>query len=167
MPTFATSETYTGINNRKMIKPISRILAIIALAAATLSCSKALLGGNDNPLDGDLKLAVSGVASDVASNTPLSGIKITFTAYPASNPHSVLPLVTKTVYTDSKGVYSVEVEGFSENVSCTLTAESTNQNQVKYEALTNKIHVTWSGSSFDQKKKIFVVNDCNFQMKKK
>lgn len=167
MLTFATSETYTGINNRTMIKTIARILALTSIAAAMLSCSKALLGGDENPLDGDLKLTVSGIASDVASNTPLSGIKITFTAYPASNPHSILPLVTKTVYTDSKGVYSVEAEGFSENVTCTLTAESTNQSQFRYETLTNKIHVAWSGSSFDQSKGLFVVNDCNFQMKKK
>ena len=83
-----------------------------------------------------------------------------------SNPLSIIPLATKTVYTDGNGVYTVEVEGFSENIICTLTAECTNQNQIKYEAQTNKVHVSWNGISFDQSKGVFVVNDCNFQMKK-
>ena len=165
MLTFATSETYTGINNRKMIKTITKILALIALATATLSCSKAFLGGDENPLDGNLALIVNGVASDVVSNAPLTGIKVVFEAYPASNPNSVLPLVKKTVYTDGNGVYTLEVEGFIEAITCTLTAGSTNQNDTRYETLTNKILVSWEGSSFDAEKGLFVVNDCNFQMK--
>ena len=155
----------TGIKHRTMIKTITKILALIVLAAATSSCSKAFLGGDDVSHDGDLTMIVSGVASDVATNAPLTGIKVTFSAYPADNSNSILPLVTKTVYTDGNGVYSVEANGFSENVTCTLTAESTSQNETSYETMTNKILVTWSGSSFDQGKGRFVVNDCNFQMK--
>lgn len=166
MLTFATSETYTGTNNRKMIKTITKILSLIVIATATLSCAQVFLGEKDSSLEGDLKIIVSGVASDVTTNTPLTGIKITFAAYPASNPLSIIPLATKTVYTDGNGVYTVEVEGFSENIICTLTAECTNQNQIKYEAQTNKVHVSWNGISFDQSKGVFVVNDCNFQMKK-
>lgn len=148
-----------------MIKTITRILALIALATATLSCSKAFLEEKDDNLDGDLTITVSGVASDVATNTPLTGIKVTFAAYPSDNSISILPLTTKTVYTDGNGVYAVEVTGFSENITCTLTAESTGQHETKYEAMTNKILVSWNGSSFDMSKGIFIVNDCNFQMK--
>ena len=148
-----------------MIKTIVKILALIVLATATLSCSKAFLGGEDSNLDGDLTIIVSGVASDVATNAPLTGIKVTFAAYPADNSLSVLPLTNKTVYTDGNGVYTVEVKGFSENVTCTLTAESTAQNETAYETMTNKILVNWNGNSFDQSKGRFVVNDCNFQMK--
>lgn len=166
MLTFATSETYTGIKNRTMIKTITRILTLIVIATATLSCAQAFLGENESLQKGDLKIIVSGVASDVTTNSPLTGIKITFDAYPASNTHNIIPLATKTVYTDSNGVYTVEVGGFSENITCTLTAECTNQNQIKYEAQTNRVHVSWNGLSFDQSKGVFVVNDCNFQLKK-
>ena len=148
-----------------MIKTFTKILALIVFAASTLSCSMAFLDGEEAHLDGNLTIAVSGVASDVATNTPLTGIKVTFAAYPADNPISILPLATKTVYTDGNGVYTVEVTGFNENVTCTLTAESTDQNEVRYEPMTNKILVSWTGNSFDAKKGIFVVNDCNFQMK--
>jgi hypothetical protein len=148
-----------------MIKTFTRLLALIALATATLSCSKAFINGEDAVLDGDLTIVVSGVASDVATNTPLTGIKVTFAAYHSENSLSVLPLATKTVYTDSNGVYAVEVTGFSENVTCTLTAESTDQNETRYETMTNKIIVSWNGNSFDKIKGRFVVNNCNFQMK--
>lgn len=150
-----------------MIKTFTKILALIVLATATLSCSKAFLGGDDPSLDGELTIAVSGVASDVTTNVTLTGIKVTFAAYPADNSISILPLTTKTVYTDSNGVYTVEVKGLSGNLSCTLTAESTGQNETQYESMTNKILVSWTGNSFDSKKGMFVVNDCNFQMKSK
>lgn len=148
-----------------MIKTISKILALTVLATAALSCSKAFLDGEESNLDGNLKIIVSGAASDVVSNTPLTGIKVTFAAYPADNTISILPLTTKTVYTDGNGIYRVEVMGFSENITCTLTAESTEQNETGYETLSNRLHVTWNGNSFDQSKNTFIVNDCNFQMK--
>lgn len=148
-----------------MIKTITKILALVVFATAALSCSKAFLGTDDPGSAGERTIVVSGVVSDVATNNLLTGIKITFAAYSADNSISILPLTTKTVYTDGKGVYTVEVKGLSGNLNCTLTAESTEQSEVRYESMTNKVLVSWTGTSFDPKKGLFVVNDCNFQMK--
>ena len=143
-----------------MIKKLKKILALTILAVTSASCSMALLNDEESALDGDHRIIVTGVASDVATNKPLTDITVTFSAF-AENSLSVLPLASKTVTTDSKGVYTVEAFGFSEPVTCTLTAEGEG-----YAAMANKIVVTWTGSTFDSTSKTFYVNDCNFQMKK-
>ncbi len=148
-----------------MIKTIKKLSAITILAVSSMSCSLALLNDKEDPLDGNLKIVVNGVISDVATNAPISDIKVTFSAF-AENSPSVLPLISKTVHTDSKGVYTVEALGFSGPVTCTLTAESTEQTVAQYETMTNKIVATCSGNSLDSSSNTFVVNDCNFQMKK-
>ena len=143
-----------------MIKTLKKILALATLAAASTSCSMAFLNDEESSLDGDHRIIVTGVVSDVATNRPLSEIKVTFSAF-AENSLSILPLTSKTVNTDTKGEYTIEAFGFSEPVTCTLTAENP-----EYGTMTNKIVVTWTGSTFDSSSKTFIVNDCNFQMKK-
>lgn len=149
-----------------MTRFFKKLLTLTLLAISATSCSLALLSDESEKLDGDLKIVVTGVASDVVSNTPLTGIKITFSAY-KENSISILPLASQTVYTNSDGIYTIQVEGFSEAITCTITAESIEQDEVEYEEITSKIVVTWSGDSFDEETGTFFVNDCNFQLKKK
>ena len=148
-----------------MIKTFKKILALTLLSATAMSCSLAVLSDEEAHLDGDMRLVVNGVVSDVAANTPIKDIKITFSVF-AENSLSVLPLVSKTVYTDKNGEYSVEATGFSESITCRMTAESTEEGKQQYEPMENVIVVTWSGNSFDESNNTFYVNDCNFQMKK-
>lgn len=123
------------------------------------------LDGDDPSMDGDMTLVINGVVSDFDTNAPLPDMKVTFSAF-AENSISVLPLVSTTATTDSKGIYTFEIFGFSEPVTCTVTAESKEQTANGYKSLTNKIVVNWRGNSFDPYKRTFYVNDCNFQMKK-
>ena len=148
-----------------MIKTFKKLLALTLLSATAMSCSLAFLNDDEAYLDGDMKLVVNGVVSDVATNTPIQDIKITFSAF-AENSLSVLPLISKTVYTDINGEYSVETFGFSESITCRMTAESIEDMKQQYESMENVIVVTWSGNSFDESSHTFYVNDCNFQMKK-
>ena len=148
-----------------MIKTFKKILALTLLAAISASCSMAFLSDEEAAMDGDLTLVITGVVSDVVTNAPVSDIKVTFSAF-AENSLSVLPMISTNATTDSKGIYTVEVFGFSAPVTCTLTAESTELTANEYETMTNKIVVNWSGSSFDNASRTFYVNDCNFQMKK-
>ena len=148
-----------------MIKTLKKLLALVILSATAASCSLAFLNDEDTVLDGNLKIVINGVVSDVVTNASLTDIMVTFSAF-AENSPSVLPLISKTAYTDSDGIYSIEVAGFSDTITCILTAESTDQSQTQYESLENKIVVTWSGSSFDDNSNTFYVNDCNFQMKR-
>jgi hypothetical protein len=142
-----------------MIKTLKKLLAMAIIAASSSACSLALLNDDEEAaMDGEFKIVVNGVASDAKTNTPLTGTKVTFNAFP-ENSISVLPLISKTAYTDSKGIYNIEVEGFSEPVRCTLTAETD-----EFCTMTNKLLVTWCGNSFDYRSNTFYVNECNFQM---
>ena len=148
-----------------MIDKFKKISALILTAAVAMSCSSVLLL---DPKDKaqvveDLKLTVNGVVSDVTSNAPIEGMKITLQAY-AENSPSLLPDATKTVFTDDKGVYTIEATGFSGAVTCIVTAQSPEEADVKYETTSNKIVVNWSGSSFDAESNTAYINECNFQM---
>lgn len=145
-----------------MIKTLKKLLVLALTAAASMSCGLAFLSDDEAHLDGNLKIVVNGVVSDVATNAPLTDVEITFSAY-AENTLSILPLLSKTVSTNSKGEYTVEAYGFSEPVTCSMTAAGNDE----YKQMENKIVVTWSGNSFDERNDTFYVNDCNFQMEKK
>ena len=147
-----------------MITKLLRILAVTIFAATSLSCSMALLNDEEAALNGEFTISVNGVVSNIATNAPLEGVKVTFEAFDETS-LSVMPLITLTDVTDSKGVYTIKAKGFSDPVTCTITAESTEKTG-NYETLTNKVVVTWSGNSFDSESKTFFVNDCNFQMKR-
>mgnify|MGYP003288395037 FL=1 len=146
--------------NTKLLK----ILAVTIFATMSLSCSMALLNDEEAALNGEFTITVNGVVSNVVTNAPLEGMKITFEAFD-ENSLSVMPLISLTDVTDSKGVYTIKAKGFSDPVTCIITAESTEETG-QYETMTNKVVVTWSGNSFDPESKTFFVNDCNFQMKR-
>ena len=148
-----------------MIKIIKKILTLSLLTAVTTSCSMAFLGDQEAALNGNKTIVINGVVSDVVTNSPIPDMKITFSAY-GENSLSVMPLVSTVTTTDDNGIYTVEVFGFSDPVTCTVTAESTDETANEYETLTNKIVVTWSGTSYEAYTRTFYVNDCNFQMKK-
>lgn len=160
------TETYAGVTDRKMIKKLFNILALAVLSAASLSCSKALLSDYEEALKGEFTIAVNGVVSDVAANSPIKDINVTFSAY-AENAISVLPLSSMTVKTGVDGTYSIEMSGFSDPVTCIIQAESDEESDQQYESMSSEIVVTWAGNSFDPERKTFFVNDCNFQMEKK
>ena len=149
-----------------MIKKIKHILALTISAALSISCSTALLNEEKNMLYGDFAIVVNGVVSDVANNAPTENIQVTFSAF-AANSLSVMPLVSKTVMTESDGTYSFKVSGFSDPVTCKITAKSKEDAEKRYETMTNEVVVVWEGNSYDPKQKTFFVNDCNFQMEKK
>ena len=149
-----------------MNKYIKYILSLMLAAASAASCDVVLLSDDIAKNEDNLTVVVNGIVSDVASNSTLTGIKITFEAY-SGETISGSPLASKTVYTDSNGLYTVQAEGFSDAITCIVTAESTNQNEEQYETMTNKVVVTWAGSSYDMDKGTFFVNDCNFQMRKR
>lgn len=148
-----------------MIKKFKNLITLILVTASTLSCTSMILLADkvDSKHEDNLKLTVNGVVSDIASNLPISGVKITLEAH-AENTPTLLPDATKTVSTDENGVYTIEASGFSGTITCTLTAESPEDAAVKYETVTNKVVVTWEGSSFDEESNTAYVNECNFQM---
>lgn len=150
-----------------MIRKLANILTIILSATALLACDQVFLGDDNTTLDGEYSVMMSGLVSEIGGgNNPIAGIRITFSAF-EENSISVMPVVTKTVYTDGNGVYSVEAGGFSEAIRCTITASSTAQNSVQYEEQSQEILVTWNGDSFDPETSTFFVNNCNFLLKKK
>ena len=148
-----------------MIKKFKNILALTILAAISISCSTALLNDEETVLDGEFAIVVNGVVSDVVSNAPIKDIQVTFSAF-ATNSLSVMPLISKTASTKSDGTYSFKVFGFSDPVTCKITAMSKEDAENRYETMTNKVVVTWEGNSYDPDSKTFFVNDCNFQMEK-
>ena len=148
-----------------MIEKFKNILALTILAAISISCSTALLNDEETVLDGEFAIVVNGVVSDVVSNAPIKDIQVTFSAF-ATNSLSVMPLISKTMSTKSDGTYSFKVFGFSDPVTCKITAMSKEDAENRYETMTNKVVVTWEGNSYDPDSKTFFVNDCNFQMEK-
>ena len=149
-----------------MIEKFKNILALTILAAISISCSTALLNDEETVLDGEFAIVVNGVVSDVVSNAPIKDIQVTFSAF-ATNSLSVMPLISKTVSTKSDGTYSFKVFGFSDPVTCKITAMSKEDAENRYETMTNEVVVTWECNSYDPDSKTFFVNDCNFQMEKK
>ena len=148
-----------------MIEKFKNILALTILAAISISCSTALLNDEETVLDGEFAIVVNGVVSDVVSNAPIKDIQVTFSAF-ATNSLSVMPLISKTVSTKADGTYSFKVFGFSDPVTCKITAMSKEDAENRYETMTNEVVVTWEGNSYDPDSKTFFVNDCNFQMEK-
>ena len=149
-----------------MNKYIKYILSLMLAAASAVSCNVVFLSDDIAMNEDNLTVVVNGIVSDVTSNSTLTGIKITFEAFKGET-EAGSPLESKTVYTDSNGIYSLQAEGFTDAITCILTAESTDQNETQYVTLTNKIVVTWTGSSYDEEEGTFYVNNCNFQMLKR
>ena len=102
------------------------------------------------------------MVSDVDGN-PLEDITINFKAYPQDDADAS-PISSETVYTNSKGTYSIHADGDARQLLCTITAEDKSGT---YEIQTKQVIVTWKGSSYDAETNMFIVNDCNFQLSRK
>ena len=87
-----------------MTKKLIKILALTILTLTSASCSMALLNDDESSLNGEFTISVNGIVSDVETNEPLKGIKITFSAY-EENSISVIPLITRSVFTNPLGIY--------------------------------------------------------------
>lgn len=133
--------------------------------AASLSCSMAFVDNDSSSLEGDCTLIVTGSVSDVEADTPIKGIKISFSAYPQDRTSSK-PLFTQTVYSDSNGIYAIEAEGFENPVTCRITAESPDLEELPYKTSVQEVNVNWSGTGYDQENSRYFINDCDFKLSK-
>lgn len=132
---------------------------LLLISMAALSCSKG--PELETPVNEETyTIVISGTASDKEDSTPLEGIKIVL--------HAAEPIIdgegqihTKTVYTDSRGYFTLSAEGFTRHISCTVTAED-----VKgiYGFAQQNLNIAWSGPSFDEYTNYFYVNDCDFYL---
>ena len=87
-----------------MRKTIKKIIISLSAAAISTSCSLALVNNENEALEGDHKIVISGAVSELGTNNPLQGIKVTLQALPA-NVLYPLPILTLSEYTDNNGTY--------------------------------------------------------------
>lgn len=138
-------------------------MMLLALPAA-FSCEfVAMMDNSDNSVNGDGRLMITGTVSDMETRQPIEGIKVTFGAV-ATKADDNRTGFELTVYTDNKGTYAIEAEGFSKDIKCVLKAEDPDG---VYDSSTQEVDVKWSGVAFDEHKNTFIVNDCDFKLVKK
>ena len=139
------------------------IMMLLALPAA-FSCSADMSGNMKPGISAEAySLIISGVVSDKESSLPLEGIKISFSAYLMGQTDSS-PLSEMNVYTDNKGMYRIEAEGFREEITCRLTASDIEGTYSDSEQIMN---ISWEGVSYDYASGTFVVNAEEFKLEKK
>lgn len=138
-----------------MFKKHLHIFCILLLALSVTSCMK----DHYSMLAGEGTIIISGVISDKETGMPLKDIKV---VYEACSPKGSL-IVTKTAYTSDQGIYTIESEGYTTEVNCTVTAEGAEKG---YSQSMTDLHIDWSGSTFSVEKNTFYVNDCNFYLQK-
>lgn len=143
---------------------ISYIAALLSTATAVLSCSTGdFVPILDNePAYHNRSILITGIVSDTYGQ-PLEDITINFKAYPHDQADAS-PISSETVYTNSKGTYSIHSDGADLQLLCTITAEDESGT---YGIQTQQVIITWKGSSYDTETKIFIVNDCNFLLDRK
>ena len=140
------------------------IFIFLLAAVSALSCSKAILAdGSADIADGSGKVIINGTVSEKQGLIPLEGIKVTFTA--SQNSRSAnSPIIQKHGYSDSQGKFSIEAEGFSTPLRCSITAED--QDGI-YKGSGTTIDITWNGPTYDSARKTYIVNDCDLYLEKK
>ncbi len=111
-------------------------------------------------LSGEGTIIISGVISDKETGTPLKDIKVIYEAYSIKG----RLIATKTAYTSGEGIYTIESEGYTSEVNCTVAAEGEEKG---YSQSKTELHIDWSGSTFSTEQNAFYVNDCNFYLQKK
>ena len=137
---------------------IFSIAALLSVATAVLSCSVGVFDAMPD-MDGALPEKMISITGAVCSHDGqlLEDVAITFKSY-LQNDMDAAPITTETVYSNSKGEFSILAEGADIDL-CILTAEDPSG---LYESQTIQILVSWEGVSFDRLSNTYVVNDCNF-----
>ena len=143
---------------------ITYIAALLSVATAVLSCSVGIYDTMSD-MEGELLAKRISITGSVCSRDGqlLEDVAITFKSY-IQNDIEAAPINTETVYSNSKGEFSILSEGADVDLFCIVTAEDPNG---VYESQTCKIVVSWEGVSFDRLSNTYVVNDCNFVLNRK
>ena len=145
-------------------KSLLHITALLLTSMAVLSCSMEMEDGSlmeSNGVNDSNSVMVNGIIAD-EDKTPLEGICIQFEEFITVNGEEVL-FSSTTAHSDKTGMYTIYIQGAETTMRC--VAKATDGNGI-YQTQTKEIFVTWDGPSFDKDSKLFVVNDCNFIMKK-
>ena len=137
-----------------MIKKAAYIFCSLLLTLVT-SCSKADMF----MLEGEGTIIISGIISDKDSGKALKDIQVIYEAYSLRGKL----IDTKTVYSSSDGTYTIESNGYTTEINCSLKASDSKN---IYSAGEVEINVDWEGSPFNIEDGSFVVNNCNFYLKK-
>lgn len=138
------------------------MLMLLSLAIAASACSVEPLSDEHTDAYGTYTVVVSGTASDKETTLPCEGIRITLHAA-ESIIDGAGEVRTMTVYTDNRGRFTLKAEGFTRDISCTVTA-----NDIKgtYAYTRQDLNIFWKGTSFDAATGTFYVNDCDFFLEK-
>lgn len=153
----------------KRITSFTNIVTTLLLAStAVLSCSMDFdmqaPGSNNMESDAALqgnKIVITGVVAN-EDGLELKGISVSFLEYPENSEES-LPFGSFSTLTDEKGYYTIYADGPAEPMHCYVKVEDPED---VYAGQTAEIFVSWSGPSFDKESDMFVVNDCNFVLKR-
>ena len=144
-----------------MKRNILHILLMLLALPAAFSCDSFIsMDEVEAPKHGGLSLIINGTVSDSDTSMPIEGVKISFRAYP-KNGTTKKPLAELNVYTDNNGVYSIESQGFSEELTCIVQASDP---EGVYTSAEQEVGIPWSGTAFDEGNDCFIVNDCDFKL---
>lgn len=133
-------------------------------ATAALSCSDSLTEDLLPPSDQvRYEVVISGTASDMDTSLPIEEIRITLNATEKLG-NGKKKSYEKSSYTDNNGVFTMEVEGFTNPISVKLTAEDPNG---IYQSATHEIPMISWESSYNMAGNRFYVNECSFYLEKK
>ena len=147
--------------NRNILK---NILILLLSATAVLSCSEDLTEDLYNPSYKEgYAVVISGTASDMDTSLPIEEIRITLKATEELG-NDRMKSYEKSSYTDNNGVFTMEVEGFTNPISVKLTAEDPNG---IYQSATHEIPMISWESSYNMEGNRFYVNECSFYLEKK
>lgn len=147
--------------NRNIFK---HILILLLSSTAVLSCSmeQVHLGESLAQEGNAFVLVISGSASDLESSLPIEEIRIVLKATEKAM-DGTGTVYEKSAYTDNKGMFTMQADGFCNPISVTLTAEDPNG---RYESATHEIPmITWE-SSYNMTGNTFYINDCSFYLEK-
>ena len=145
-----------------MKKTIFYIFIMLLALSAAFSCDSTADHFHHDSLHGPHSLVVGGIVSDKDAEFPLEGIKIEFRAYPKGHTEAEV-IIEKNVYSDNKGKFKIEADGFGGAITCILTASDT---EGVYQAAEQEINITWEGVSYDMSSETFVVNAEEFKLGK-
>lgn len=147
------------------MKNIIRHIMLILLGTTVLSsCSAGMFDSADVETGekGPKSVVITGLVTDAEVSKVLEDITIRFNAYRQTYPDQCV--ITDEVHTGNDGTFTIRaMYSDSDNLLCILTAEDP---EGIYHSLSKQIIVTWKGISYDKERNMYVVNDCNFQLRK-